>query len=70
MKSFASFYGQFNKALRCISHRLVSLLATLPYISSFHSIFNRGKWACFSQIGALSHGQKSIVAPAKEYLSV
>ena len=52
MKSFASFYGQLNKALRCISNRLVSPLATLPYTSSFHSISNRGKWACSSRIGA------------------
>ena len=53
MKSFASFYGQGNKALRCIFHRLESLLTTLPYTSSFHSISNRGKSACSSRIGAL-----------------
>ena len=70
MKSFASFYGQVNKALRCIFHRLVSLLATLPYTSSFHSISNRGKWACSSRIRALPPGQKCIVAAVRECLSV
>ena len=53
MKSIASFYQEVSKALRCISHWLVSLLTTLPYTSSFHSISNSGKWACSSQIGAL-----------------
>ena len=70
MKSFASFYGQFNKALRCISHRLVSLLATLLYTSSIYSISNRGKWVRLSRIGALPPGQKCIVAAARECLSV
>ena len=70
MKSFASYYGQINKALRCISHRLVNLLATLPYTSSFHSILDRGKWACSSQIRALPPCQKCIAAAARECLFV
>ena len=51
MKSFASFYGQVNKALRRIFHRLVNLLATLLYTSSIYSISNRDKWVCLSRIG-------------------
>ena len=70
MKSFASLYGQVNKALRCISHRLVSLLAILLYTNSIYSIWNRGKWVCLSQIGALPPGQKCIIAAAWECLSV
>ena len=66
MKSFASFYVQVNKVLRCISHQLLSLPATLLYTSSIYSISNRGKWVCLSRIGALPPGQKCIVAAARE----
>ena len=40
----------------------------LLYTSSFHSISNRGKWACSSRIRVLPPGQKCIVATAKECL--
>ena len=70
MKSLVPFHGQVDKALRSISHWLVSLLAPLLYTGNFPSISNRGKWACFSRIGALPPGQKCIVAAARERLSV
>ena len=53
MKSFALLCEQVIKALRCISHWLLSLLATLLYTCIIYSISNRGKWLCLSQIGAL-----------------
>ena len=58
-KSLVPFHGQVDKALKSISHWLVSLLAPLLNTGNFSSISNRGKLACSSRIEALPPGQSA-----------